>query len=338
MDAGIETTENYIIFIWPRDEDTDVMDALIDQVVTLKEAEGESWNPRGKFLVVVADSDGVSPTELGLQIYGELWKEHCIIDNTILMVVRDNFVPIKDGLRKNTLELYTGYPYERGRCGDVTDVTLLDQWRLRNGTFIHNANLFPLKIPETFQGCQIIVSSAGIPPYIILRENSTDSDGKVVYKLDGLAVQNLFLTVDKMNITVVFRKPVLNITLEEILTEYGYFEAGMSDIAIGPLPLSATVVSSWFQPTIPYEYTALKWCVPCPQPVARMDKVMNTYQLPVWLAMTTVFFLTVILWWGLANWRHSSVNDSGRYHTLSFCFYNALAVAMGVSATNTPNT
>jgi len=37
--------------------------------------------------------------------------------------------------------------------------------------------------------------------------NSTDSDGNVVYKLGGLAVQNLLLAVDKMNVTVVFLKP-----------------------------------------------------------------------------------------------------------------------------------
>ena len=64
LDAGVETTHSYIIFIRPQNED--VMESLRDQVVTLKEAEGAFWNPRGKFLVVVADSDGVSPGELGL--------------------------------------------------------------------------------------------------------------------------------------------------------------------------------------------------------------------------------------------------------------------------------
>jgi hypothetical protein len=342
LDAGIETTHSYIIFIWPH-EDADFMDTLRDQVVALKEAEGASWNPRGKFLVVVPDSEGVTSRELGLQIYVELWKEHCIIDNTILIAVRDNYVPTNDknftdGLREDTLDLYTGFPYERGRCGDVTDVTLLDQWRLGNGMFIHNANLFPLKIPENFQGCQIRVSSMGTPPYIILRGNSTDSDDNVMYKLGGLAVQNILFMVDKMNITLVFRKPFLSFEWEDVLIEAQNFMAGMCDIVNGPVPLVATVVSPWSQSTIPYEYTAAKWFVPCPQPVDRMEKVMHTYQLPVWLTMTTVFFVTVILWWGLANWRHRTVKDSRTYQTLSFCFYSAWAVAMNVSAANTPNT
>jgi hypothetical protein len=91
------------------------METLRDQVQTLKEDEGASWNPRGKFLVVVSDSDGVSPTELGLKIYAEMWKEHFIIDTTILIAVRDNYVQINDknytvGLRKGTLDLYKGFP------------------------------------------------------------------------------------------------------------------------------------------------------------------------------------------------------------------------------------
>jgi len=224
LDAGVETTHSYIIFVWPEHKDADVMETLRDQAETLKEAEGASWNPRGKFLVVVADSDGVSPKELGLQVYAELWKEHFIIDNTILIVTRYNFVPINgkiytDELRKDTLDLYTGFPYERRRCGDVKDVTLLDQWRLPNATFIHNANLFPVKTTDNFHGCKIRVASAGIPPYIILTRNSTDSDGKVVYKLGGLAVQNLLLAVDKMNVTVVFRLPSVKLILDDGLRE-----------------------------------------------------------------------------------------------------------------------
>jgi hypothetical protein len=77
-----------------------------------------------------------------------LWKEHSIIDNTILIATPDNYVPINgkkytDILRKDTLELYTGFPYERGRCRDVTDVTLLGQWRLRNEKFYPQRQITP---------------------------------------------------------------------------------------------------------------------------------------------------------------------------------------------------
>ena len=65
---------------------------------------------------------------------------------------------------------------------------------------------------------------------------------------------------------------------------------------------------------------------------------MKTYQLPVWLTMATILVLTAILWWDLGNWQHSSLMDSRTFQTLSYCLYNAWALYMGVSATNTPNT
>ena len=67
LDAGVETTHSYIIFVWPEHKDADVLESLRDQVETLKQAEGASWNPRGKFLVVVSDSDGVSFQRFGTE-------------------------------------------------------------------------------------------------------------------------------------------------------------------------------------------------------------------------------------------------------------------------------
>ena len=75
--------------------------------------------------------------------------------------------------------------------------------------------LFPPKSTENFHTCGIRVASYGIPPYIILTGNSTDSDGNVVYTLGGLAVHNLRLAVDKMNVTVVFLKPAMRFTVVE---------------------------------------------------------------------------------------------------------------------------
>ena len=124
------------------------METLRDQMVTLKQAEGRSRNRRGKFFVGVPNSDGVSARDFGLQIYVELWKEHSIIDITILIVTRDNYESINgkkytDILRKYTLDLYTGFQYEHGRCVDVKDVTLLDQWRPCNETFYPQRQIIP---------------------------------------------------------------------------------------------------------------------------------------------------------------------------------------------------
>ena len=138
-----------------------------------------------------------------------------------------------------------------------------------------------------------------------------------MYKLGGLAVQNLRLAVDKMNVTLVFLKPSLKLAIEEALYESGNLSNRKSYIVIGTMQLLPVYISPRYEPKIPYEHNSLKWFVPCPQPVARMEKVMHTYQLPVWLAMATVFLLTSLLWWGLANWRHTSLKDSRIFQTLS---------------------
>jgi len=171
--------------------------------------------------------------------------------------------------------------------------------------FIHNAKLFPLNTADIFHGCRIRVANFGTPQYITLTGKSTDSDDNVLKNLGSLGVQNLLLAVVKMNDTVVFRKTTLSPILNDGLRELGKLVPGMSDILIVQLPLLPALVSSTFEPTIPYEYTALKWFDPCPQPDERMEKIRNTYQLIVWLTMATVVVLISILWLGLANSRHS---------------------------------
>jgi hypothetical protein len=125
LDEGVETTHSYTIFLWALNEDTGVMETLTNQLETLKEAESASWNPQGTILAV---------------------------RNIYELINGKNYT---DGLRKNTLDQYAEFPHERGRCVYVTDVPVLDQWRLRNGTYIHNGNLFPLKTPENFQPAEI---------------------------------------------------------------------------------------------------------------------------------------------------------------------------------------
>jgi hypothetical protein len=116
----------------------------------------------------------------------------------------------------------------------------------------------------------------GIPPHIILTGNSTDSNGNVVYKLGGLAAQNLLLAVDKMNATVVFLKPSVSLVLYNSFRELGKIPDGKSDILIGPLPLLPAFLSPTIQLTFPYDYTAAKWFVPCPKPVAIIEMAMMT--------------------------------------------------------------
>jgi hypothetical protein len=47
------------------------------------------------------------------------------------------------------LNLYTWFPFKLGRCGDVLEVILLDEWVIEHkGRFLENAHLYPEKVPK----------------------------------------------------------------------------------------------------------------------------------------------------------------------------------------------
>ena len=46
------------------------------------------------------------------------------------------------------LDLHSGFPYQKGNCENVKEITLVEQFVLENnGTFSKITNLFPSKIP-----------------------------------------------------------------------------------------------------------------------------------------------------------------------------------------------
>jgi hypothetical protein len=332
--AGAEIPQSYIFFVWSEDEDSDVMESIKTQVDGLKESEGAAWNPQGMFLVVVTESArSVPPRELASQIYADLWEQHYITDDTILIPSGCT------GSGEDTLELYTGFPYERGNCGRVTQASLITQWNnSNNGQFPTDVNIFPPKIPDNFGGCEIRVASVILPPFVFLEHNTTHSDDFEAYDLHGLAVHYLLLLADKINTTAVFLSPSYGFTEESTLVEGGALAAGISDILIGALLLLPVFLSSTFLPTVPYSYVTMKIYVPCPKPVTAAERILTTYKASVWLAMAILFVVVNVVWWCVANWQHRTVKESAAFRTLSQCFYTAWAVTVGVSAPKMPKT
>ena len=47
------------------------------------------------------------------------------------------------------LKLYTWFPFKFGRCGEVQEATLLDEWVIeQNGRFSENVRLYPANFPK----------------------------------------------------------------------------------------------------------------------------------------------------------------------------------------------
>jgi len=236
------------------------------------------------------------------------------------------------------LNLYTWFPFKLGGCGEVQDVILLDEWVFENnGRFLQNRHLYPPKVPKNFMGCPIKFGTFGINPAVIMTENYTQKDGSTAYKLTGLSVEILTFVCEKMNLTIVFLAPSLNLGVIPFAKSFGELVDGLSDALTGSLPLLPIVVTSLFDATIPYLHVNVQILVPCPKAILGTEKILTTFSMSVWLTTGLVLLLTTAVFWCAGNGLYRSVsNETHTYRSLSNCFHNAWAVFVGVSVPQQP--
>jgi len=137
---------SYIMFVW--NEGADILnETLENQVEILKES--TSWNPRGRFLVVVNERNNVAAHLLSAHICSIMWQLARIVKEVVL--IRNQFPYLPLNARSTTkktasdrLNLYTWFPSKFVRYGKVQDVILLDEWIFENnGKFSLKVHLYP---------------------------------------------------------------------------------------------------------------------------------------------------------------------------------------------------
>jgi len=318
LDTTVEINHNYIIFVWREQEDEDILDILRIQLNHLQHDDLVQWNPRGRFFVVVTDQDSSSLMSEALKIYEIMWMEYKAVNTVVLMP--------DSSVNYTVLDLYSGFPYQNGNCEKVKEITLVDKWVLeKNGTFYKKqTDLFPSKIPNNFQKCGIKVATIGFPPFVNLISTETNDDGDVVYDIGGYLVEYFVLSMKKMNMTVLFLQPSLDISFAAAMTETSKLMSGIADVLVGIVPLFPTAVTGMTEPSIPYISGAVKWFVPCPRPISRVDRFLTVFVASVWLIMTIVFILTSTLFWFSANYPDRMIEIEGKnLQTIPKCMYNA---------------
>ena len=265
-----------------------------------------------------------------LKIYEIMWMDYKAVNTLVLM-------PGASG-NYTVLDLYSGFPYQNGNCEKVKEITLVDQFILENnGKFSKNTNLYPSKIPNNFQKCVIKTASFGINPFVILTSTKTKEDGTTVYDIRGLMVEFFLLSITKMNMTVVFLQPSLELSFEAIMREATQLTDGIADVVVGTVPLLPITVSGMTEPSIPYISGAVKWFVPCPKPISRVDRFLTVFDASVWLTMIIVFVLTSALFWFSNNYLDRMVQiDSKNLQTIPKCMYIAWSIFIGVSVPEMP--
>jgi len=331
LDTTVEINHNYIIFVWREQEDEDILDILRIQLNHLQHDDLVQWNPRGRFFVVVTDQDSSSLMSEALKIYEIMWMEYKAVNTVVLMP--------DSSVNYTVLDLYSGFPYQNGNCEKVKEITLVDKWVLeKNGTFYKKqTDLFPSKIPNNFQKCGIKVATIGFPPFVNLISTETNDDGDVVYDIGGYLVEYFVLSMKKMNMTVLFLQPSLDISFAAAMTETSKLMSGIADVLVGIVPLFPTAVTGMTEPSIPYISGAVKWFVPCPTPISRVDRFLTEIDASVWLTMIIVFVLTSALFWFSANYPKRMVEiESKNLQTISKCMCIAWSIFIGVSVPQIP--
>jgi hypothetical protein len=338
IDENIENNpvlhESYIIFLWSHGQN--ISDILKHYVESMKSS--PSWNPRGKFLVVVT-GENESPMMLVTNISSVLWRTGKIINAVVLIPNANSVPPLSRTLDKNgsvlTLDFYTWFPYKSGNCDEVIDATLLDRCILEHsGRLSFNEVLFPAKVPANFQGCPIRVSTLGVPPFVTLTETYIREDGTRAYSVRGLLVEFILISFQHMNLTPVFLPTGTSFSVDIYAREFTNLMEGIADVTVGVIAIAPFIALPGFGYTIPYCFSEIKVFVPCPGRVHTMHNIMSMFNWSVWLILGVVLVLTSAVFWCSRN--IPNIQPPYTNTTLSLTLYNAWSVLMGVSVSKMP--
>ena len=145
------------------------------------------------------------------------------------------------------------------------------------------------------------------------------------------------LSIKKMNMTIVFFQPSLDVPFEAAATEATKLTAGIADVLVGTIPLLPLVASGMSEKSILYMSDATKWSVPCPKPISMVDRFLTVFDASVWLTMIIVCVLTSALFWFSANYPGRMVEiESKNLQTIPKCMYSAWSIFIGVSFPEMP--
>jgi hypothetical protein len=206
-----------------------------------------------------------------------------------------------------------------------------------DGSLLHGTNLYETKSPENFLGCPIKVASIGVEPYVIAAEGIEENGKHNVTRVSGIAVEPLFYIAEKINVTLIFLEPSVEITLSSFWDQMNTLNDRTADIAVGSIPLVA-IFAYLYDYTIPYLYDSILGIIPCPRRIPKSDMIMNVYATSVWILVALVFILTAVVFWCMANSRYAGSTESNNFRNVSSCFHSAWAIFMGVSLPDMPRT
>jgi len=333
--------EGYILLSSCQDYE-DVVKDVGHQVKKLRNT--WEWNPRAKFVVFVLEIREVNAKRLAEDIVAELWTSK-IMNSVVLIPLLDTHLATDP---MDILDAYIWFPYHpTGKCPHDKHVTLHDRWvwDVRgSGHFLHNACLFPPKIPDDLQGCPLTVSTFEVPAFIMKRSTSKVDNERIIYER-GLEVQIVSVLAKTTNSTIKYRVPppdggnwgfdvgngTWNGVTGEIVRSY-------SDIGMATLWYRCHLVKE-IECLRPYLIDKLTWYVPCATSYPRWMSLARVFRLSLWLAFVTAYVFVSVVMWKIVKMTSNISTKAAQnqaYTSLPKCLLNFWAIILEESASNHP--
>ncbi|PSN30755.1 Ionotropic receptor 715 [Blattella germanica] len=317
-DADIPEPQNgYVIFLLP---DEDIITGLEVQIETLQTF-SFSYNRRGKFIIVVLLEEFEDSHILSNAILNTVWNKDNIVNAVVIVCAMDKY----DAAMKRDRELYDIYslfPFRSEHCGEFNNSDLLDQWTLSEG-FLTRNELMPEKLQADLLGCFLHIDVYNTP-HVGFVSNYTDTQGNVVYDIQGIVLVFINFLSEAMNFSIKYEIDEGWNSVFERLSEGRCITVG----AYVMLPHSYAFADI----PIPYLYSDFLLYVPCAKKNPSSGNVLKVFSTVVWLLSMSMLLLVSVLFFILQR------NDSTKicYNTLPSCILNAWAVFLSASVPSIP--
>jgi hypothetical protein len=246
------------------------------------------------------------------------------------------------------LDAYVWFPYlPTGKCPHDKHVTVQDRWvwDVRGkGHFVHNACLFPPKIPKDLQGCPLTVSTFEVPGFIMNRITSKADTKSIIYE-KGLEIQMVSELAKTTNSSIKYRVPPpdgghwgweVGSGMWNGVT--GEIARGYSDIGISCLWNRCHLVKD-IECLRPHLVEKVRWYVPCATSYPRWMSLARVFKLSLWSAFVTAFIVVSVVMWKVVKITSSISTKAAQnqaYDSLPKCLLNFWAIILEQSASNHP--
>jgi hypothetical protein len=331
----------YILLSSCQDQ-ADVVKDIGNQVKKLRK--NWEWNPRAKFIILVGRIRYMNAKYLAEDIFGEMWASK-VVNSVILIPTTDKQVSTNTVYM---LDAYIWFPYQpKGNCARVKHAVLQDRWvqdSSNTGHFVHNASVFPEKIPRDIHGCPLTVSTFQLAPWIMTKKTTKIDPNNIMYD-KGLEFQILTELAKSSNSSLKFRKAPSDGGRWGWDLGNGTWNGVTGEMARGYSDIAAVLL--WYRCHLLTELECLRphiidkvvWHVPCATPYPRWMSLTRVFKLSLWLAFVAAFVIVSAIMRQIVKITSnisSEAAENQAYASLGKCLLNFWAIILEESASNNP--